>query len=72
MCTSSLLFEDSVAFKLREEKQYCIHRRIPCLHCDSFPILSPVFSENEDQTFDAEPVAILSLTPLRVAVFSGQ
>ena len=73
MCTSSLLFEDSVAFKLREEKQYCIHRRIlPRLHCDSFPILNPVFSENEDQTSDAEPIAILSLTPLRVAVFSGQ
>lgn len=73
MCTSSLLIEDSVAFKLREEKQYCIHRRIlPRLPCDSFPILSPDFSENEDQTFDAEPIAILSLTPLRVAVFSGQ
>ena len=73
MVTSSLLHENCTTFKIREEKQYCIHRKIlPQLHCEEFPILKPFRDENEEDTFESEPIAILSIAPLCVAVFSGQ
>ena len=74
MCTSSLLLEDCATFKLREEKQYCIHRKmLPQLHCDKFPILKPCSGDTEDDTLESsDPVAILSLNPLCIAVLSGE
>jgi len=61
----------SVQIKRREAVLYSSKNTFT-IALENFPILSPTPSKNKDCMLDTDPIAILSLAPLCVAVFSGQ